>query len=77
MAEEAHDTSTPEGAFLADNPYAAEAVRLLARAIEKRSDHVLLRAETYATLAVAFEQRQARFDVETAIANHAQQTASV
>lgn len=62
-----HDTSTPEGAFLAENPYAAEADRLLERAIEKRSEHVLRRAETYATLAVAFEQRQTRFDLDRAI----------
>jgi hypothetical protein len=61
---EAHDTTTPKGAFLAENPYAAEADRLLETAIEKRSEHVLRRAETYATLAVAFETRQQRFDLE-------------
>lgn len=72
-----HDTSTPTGAFLAENPWAAEADRLLRIAIEKRSEHVLRRAEINAHLAVAFEQRQTRFDLDVALANHAEQTASV
>jgi hypothetical protein len=46
--------------FRQGNPYAAEAERLLDRAIEKRSEHVLRRAETFANLAVAFEVRQTR-----------------
>jgi hypothetical protein len=72
MAE--HDTTTPEGAFLTENPYAAEAVRLLETAIEKRSEHVLRRAEINAHLAVAFEQRQTRFDLYVGLENHAQRT---
>jgi hypothetical protein len=69
-----HDGTTPEGAFLIDNPYAAEAARLLETAIEKRSEHVLRRAEINATLAVAFEQRQTRFDLYVGLENHAQRT---
>lgn len=70
----ASDPRTPEGAFLLDNPFAAEASRLLETAIAKRSEHVLRRAETFATLAVAFEQRLTRFDLYTGLENHAQQT---
>lgn len=63
-----------KAAFLAENPYAAEAERLLDEAVDKRSVHVLVRAEINATLAVAFEQRSTRYALDASLYNHSQQT---
>lgn len=73
MEVPSHEVENVE-AFIAENPYAAEAARLLEKAIEVRSEHVLRRAETFASLAIAYEQRQMRFDLGVELQNHAQQT---
>jgi hypothetical protein len=77
MAAEPSVLEKQTAAFIAENPYAAEADRLLQQAIEQRSEWILRRAETYATLAVAFEQRQTRFDLYVGLENHAQQTGAI
>lgn len=69
------------GAFTDENPYAKSAENAIAT-LGGLSPHDEARAEliaegqALATLALAYEQRQTRYDIETAIANHAQQTAA-
>lgn len=70
------EPTSEQTAFLNENPYAAEASRLLDEAIEKRSEHFIRRAETFATLALAFEQRSTRYALDEGLHNHAQRTGS-
>lgn len=69
------DPKTPEGAFLAENPFAAAAEQKLRengarqQASEARRNHAI-EAEALATLAVAYEQRLTRFDLDATLNNH-------
>lgn len=61
-------------AFKNENPYAARADYLLSL-LPKESGRAVLaeltaEAAATATLALAYEQRQTRFDIESAIINH-------
>lgn len=66
-------------AFTDENPYAKSAEDAIARLgglspqDEARAE-LIAEGQALATLALAYEQRQTRYDLETAIANHAQQT---
>jgi hypothetical protein len=66
-------------AFIDENPYAAIAQATVdqMQALDRTDPDLPVMAksaEIYATLAVAFEQRQTRFDLYTGLENHAQQT---
>lgn len=77
MAEQTH-TEKMVQAFIDENPFAERAKYLLSL-VAKNDDPAMIaslngEAQANATLAFANEQRQTRYDLETAIANHAQQT---
>jgi hypothetical protein len=70
----------PEAAFLGENPWAAQAEACARQAGNLTANdsavpRLLATAQIAATLALAYEQRQTRFDIDAAIQNHAQQVA--
>jgi hypothetical protein len=69
-------------AFTEENPWAKAAIADLSRANDydygtEKEVSFLASAQVNATLALAYEQRQTRYDLYVGIENHAQQTASV
>lgn len=66
--------------FTDENPYAQRADYLLSLIPENQGTMLVeltAEAQANATLALAYEQRQTRFDLYVGLENHAQQTAVV